>query len=51
MMAVEVWKIPLKDEKPIEVEVDIMDKIIPYTLVDGRSGINIMPSSTLENFG
>lgn len=28
-----------------------MDKIIPYTLVDGGSGIDIMSLSTLEKLG
>ena len=50
-MAVEVRRTPLGDEGPIEVEVEIMDKIIPHTLVDGGSGINIMPLSTLEKLG
>jgi hypothetical protein len=48
-MAVEVRKTPLGDEGPIEVEVEIMDKIIPHTLVDGGSGINIMPVATLAS--
>jgi len=36
------------DVGPIELEVGIMDKIIPNALVDGGSGLNIMPLSIME---
>jgi hypothetical protein len=36
---------------PIELEVGIMDKIIPNALVDGGSGLNIMPLCTMEKLG
>ncbi len=39
------------DVGPIELEVGIMDKIIPNALVDGGSGLNIMPLSTMEKLG
>lgn len=37
--------------KAIELEVSIVDKIIPYTIVDGSSGLNIMLISTIEKLG
>jgi hypothetical protein len=39
------------DVGPIELEVGIMEKIIPNALVDGGSGLNIMPPSTMEKIG
>ncbi len=39
------------DASPIEFEVGIMDKITPNALVDGGSGLNIMPLSTMEKLG
>jgi hypothetical protein len=39
------------DVGPIELEVGIMEKIIPNALVDGGSGLNIMPLSTMEKLG
>ncbi len=39
------------DVGPIELEVGIMDKIIPNALMDGGSGLNIMPLSILEKLG
>lgn len=35
----------------IELEVQIMDKIIPNALVDGGSGLNIMFLSTMKKLG
>ncbi len=36
------------DVGPIELEIGIMNKIIPNALVDGGSGLNIMFLSTME---
>ena len=39
------------DVKAVEIEVSIVDKILPNTLVDGGSGLNIMPLQTMEKLG
>jgi hypothetical protein len=50
-IAAEVEASTAFDVGPIELEVGIMDKIIPNALVDGGSGLNIMPLSTMEKLG
>lgn len=37
--------------KPVEVEAAIVDKVVPKVLVDEGSGLNIMPSQTMEKLG
>ena len=37
--------------KAVEVEVMIVDKVVPNVLVDGGSGLNIMPERTLKQLG
>lgn len=37
--------------KAVEIEVMIVDKVIPNALVDGGSGLNIMPLQTMEKLG
>jgi hypothetical protein len=39
------------DVKAVEIEVSIVDKIIPNVLVDGGSSLNIMPLHTMEKLG
>ena len=40
-----------RDVKPIEIEVMIVDKVIPNVLVDGGSGLNILPDDTMKRLG
>ena len=37
--------------KPIEIEVMLVDKVIPNGLVDGGSGLNILPEHTMQKLG
>ena len=39
------------DVKAVEIEVSIVDKILPNALVDGGSGLNIMPLQTMKKLG
>ena len=39
------------DVQAAEIEVEIIDKVIPNVLVDGGSGLNIMPLHTMEKLG
>ena len=39
------------DVRAVEIEAMIVDKVIPNVLVDGGSGINILPSQTMEKLG
>lgn len=39
------------DPGPVLVEVSIVDKVVPFCLVDGGSAVNIMPWSTMEKLG
>jgi len=39
------------DIKAVEIEVVIVDKVILHTLVDGGSGLNILPLHTMEKLG
>jgi hypothetical protein len=36
------------DVGPIKIEVEIVNRFIPIVLVDGGSGLNIKPLSTME---
>ncbi len=36
---------------PVEIEVEVMDKIIPHVIVDDGSNVNIMPESTMLRLG
>ena len=38
----------IKEVKAVEIEVMVVDKVVPNVLVDGRSGLNIMPKHTLN---
>ena len=40
-----------RDVKPIEIEVVVMDKVVPNVLVDGGSGLNILPEHTMKRLG
>ena len=40
-----------RDVKPIEIEVMVVDKIIHIVLVDGGSGLNILPDHTMKKLG
>jgi hypothetical protein len=40
-----------RDVKAIEIEVMIVDKVIPIVLVDGGSSLNILPEHTLKKLG
>jgi len=39
------------DVKAVELEATIVDKVLPNTLVDGGSSLNIMPLQTMEKLG
>ena len=39
------------DVKPIEIEVMVVDKVVPNVLVDGGSGLNILPEHTMKRLG
>ena len=39
------------DVKPIEIEVMMVDKVVPNVLVDGGSGLNILPEHTIKRLG
>lgn len=41
----------IADVKAVEVEAVIVDKVLPNTLVDGGSSLNIMPLQTMEKLG
>lgn len=41
----------LSDVKAVEIEATIVDKVVPNVLVDGGSGLNIMPVETMEKLG
>lgn len=45
----------LRDSKeifePVEIDVEILDKVIPKALVDDGSGVNIMPAFTMRKLG
>ena len=40
-----------RDIKPIEIEVMVVDKVIPNVLVDGGSGLNILPEHIMKKLG
>ena len=40
-----------RDVKPIEIEVMVVDKVVPNVLVDGGSGLNILPEHTMKKLG
>ena len=37
--------------KAIKIEIMVVDKVVPNVLVDGGSGLNIMPEHTLKQLG
>jgi hypothetical protein len=51
VMTARIYASTLTDDGALEIDVSIMDKVIPKTLIDGGSGINIMPLSTMESLG
>jgi len=40
-----------RDVKAIEIEVVIVDKVVPNVLVDGGSSLNILPEDTMKKLG
>ena len=40
-----------RDVKAVEIKVIVMDKVLPNLLVDGGSGINILPEHTMKKLG
>ena len=46
VMTAKIHATPLGDALPIEVEVEILDTVIPHALMDERSSTNKMPFST-----
>ena len=38
----------MREVNAVKIEVMIVDKVVPKVLVDGRSGLNIMPEHTLK---
>ena len=52
MVAAEVQPTTMVAEvKAVEVEAVIVDKVLPNTIVDGGSSLNIMPLQTMEKLG
>ena len=41
----------MRKVKAVEIEVMVVDKVVPNVLVDGGSGLNIMPEHTLTQLG
>ena len=39
------------DVKALEIEVIMVDKVVPNVLVDGGSGLNILPEHTMKKLG
>jgi hypothetical protein len=48
VMSARIYTSPLIDDGALEIDVTVLDKVIPGALIDGGSGINIMPLSTME---
>lgn len=48
VMTARIYSSPLIDDGALEIDVTILDKVIPGEFIDGVSGINIMPLSTME---
>ena len=40
-----------RDVKKVEIEVIMVDKVVPNVLVDGGSGLNILPEHTMKKLG
>ena len=40
-----------RDVKAVEIEVMVVDMVVPNVLVDGGSGLNILPEHTMEKLG
>ena len=40
-----------RDVKPIEIEVMVVDKVVPNVIVDRGSGLNILPEHTMKRLG
>ena len=40
-----------RDVKAVEIEVIVVDKVVPNVLVDEGSGLNILPEHTMKRFG
>ena len=41
----------MKEVKEVDIEVMVVDNVVPNVLVDGGSGLNIMPEHTLNQLG
>ena len=51
VMTARIYSQTLVDDGALEIDVSILHKVIAGTLIDGGSGINIMPLSTMESLG
>ena len=40
-----------RDVKPIEIEIMVVDKVVPNVLVDGGRGLNILPEHIMKRLG
>ena len=40
-----------REVKAVEIEVTIVDKVVPHVLVDGGSSLNILPEHTMKKLG
>ena len=40
-----------REVKAVEIEVTIVDKVVPHVLVDGGSSLNILPEHTMRKLG
>ena len=40
-----------REVKAVEIEVMVVDKVVPNVLVDGGSGLNILPEHTMRKLG
>ena len=41
----------IREVKAVEMEVMLVDKVVPNVLVDGGSGLNVMPDHTMKQLG
>ena len=40
-----------REVKAVEIEVTVVDKVVPNVLVDGGSSLNILPEHTMKKLG
>lgn len=50
-MTARIYSSAMMGDRALRIDVSIIDKVITGTLIDGGSGINIMPLFTMESLG